>query len=963
MKKYRTFAIGLLSAVIALTSCISTPAQAASIPKTLDLPADFKVQKSDWVDNDRANAGSFLGIRMLRGKPIKERNGVVPLHVMKAELPQFEGKPIAKDDLIIGVNGVPLHKNPVDQFTSALTKTLRTTKQLRVTRWRKGEIKTVTLDLSVKDKILDLTKGAEPDTTRDWALGPIGANGWGFSRKARNGASRLTRQLLITLVDESGPAVGKLQVGDVILGTDGTYFSSDARKVLAAAINKAEKTENKGELTLKVWRSDRELDVVLSLPVLGTYSKTAPFNCPKTDKIIDRGVAYIKENKDALLKPGGWISYINGLGLMATGREDVMPMVKELAHASLLKDGETLSVEKHVSMMCWWWSYRTLFLSEYYLLTKDEAVLPTIEEYATKIAMGQSGAGTWGHTYAAKANTGYLHGHLGGYGAINQQGLTLMIALPLAKKCGIENKEVLDAIKRGDDFFRFFIGKGTIPYGDHGAANEWFDDNGKSGSAAIFFDLMGNRDGTKFFSEMILASAPNGREEGHTGHFWSHMWGGVGAARGGEQGLQTFMEVMNPIFTLERQHNGRFAFQDNVGEKGDRGKPKAKWDCTGARLLQLCVPRRVLYITGKETPKKTHLTQKRIEQILAAGRLDGDEDARTALPLKSILELLQDPLPPVRSLGAKILAEREINCVDKLIEMLDSKNKYARYGAAEALSKAGYGSKAAADKLISLMATDKDVTFQTYAIAALINRDTRCGLLSVAKPAIPVLMKMALNHSPDDPRRVLQHDIGRALFYNGRAQPRRGLLPHYGLEGIDRSLLVPAIKEILTNENGWARSTLTGFIYPLLTEDELDQLWADIYRATRHIAPSGIMFASSARTHGLKLMADHKVKEGIDLAAWYIRWQKGHGGPGRVPAALDALLEYGTHAKEVLPELEEHVEYWKTRRNPRKEPDPNDTANRIIAAIEKIKAAKETPKLVSIAKHLEKNDYPPKDGP
>jgi hypothetical protein len=226
-----------------------------------------------------------------------------------------------------------------------------------------------------------------------------------------------------------------------------------------------------------------------------------------------------------------------------------------------------------------------------------------------------------------------------------------------------------------------------------------------------------------------------------------------------------------------------------------------------------------------------------------------------------------------------------------------------------------------------------------------------------------VLLKMAVEHAEDDPRKVLQHDIGRALFYNGRAQPRKGLLPVYGLEGVDRDLLIPAIKEILTNANGWARSTTSGFIYPLLTADELDQLWGDVYRATRHIAPSGIMFASGARTHGLKLMAQHRVKEGMELAAWYIRWQKGHGGPGRVPAALEALESYGTHAQALIPYLEEHVEYWKTRRNPRREPGPDDTANRILASIERIKAAEETPELISISEHIDKADVPPRDGP
>lgn len=799
----------------------------------------------------------------------------------------------------------------------------------------------------------DLTQGGKADDSRDWRLGPIGASGWVFTRNSRNGASLLARQILVTKVDEDGPAAGKLQLDDVITGVEGSPFGGDARKALGDAINRAEAKASQGRLSLQVWRDGTTVDVGLTLPMLGSYSDTMPFDCAKTERIIDEACEFLKGQE---LKPG-WLGYITGLGMLATGREDLMPQIEALAHASILPDGETLSVEKHVSMKCWHWSYRTLFLCEYYLLTKDRSVLPTITEYATKIAMGQSGAGTWGHTYAARENAGHLHGHLGGYGAINQMGLTLMIVLPLAEKCGVSNDEIKAAIKRGDDFFSYFIGKGTIPYGDHGAANEWFDDNGKSGSAAIFFDLMGNREGAQFFADLVLGSAPNGREEGHTGCFWSHLWGGLGAARGGELGLQAFFKEMNWAFTLERQPDGRMVFQGNAGEAGEKGDPKTKWDCTGARLLQLCVPRRQLYLTGKQTPKGSHLTPQRIEQIFKGGRLDGDKSARAALTVPEILDLLQDPLPAARAVAARTLAEREINCVDQLIDMLDSENKYARYGAAEALCKAGFGNEDAANKLISLMATETDVTFQTYAIAALINRDKKRGLLTAAKPAIPVLLRMAVTHSPDDPRGVLQHDIGRALFYKGRAQPRRGLLVEYGLEGVDRALLLSAVKEILTNENGWARSTVS-WVYDEFTAAELAQMWGDIYRATEEIAPSGIMFASGVRMAGIKLMAEHRVSEGLDLTAWYVRHQKGHGKGGRMPQILDVLLQYGAHAKSVIPELKEHAAYWETQRNTRRPPSPTDLHTQVLETIKKIEAMETPPKdeLKSIAPYLYKQE-------
>jgi hypothetical protein len=175
------------------------------------------------------------------------------------------------------------------------------------------------------------------------------------------------------------------------------------------------------------------------------------------------------------------------------------------------------------------------------------------------------------------------------------------------------------------------------------------------------------------------------------------------------------------------------------------------------------------------------------------------------------------------------------------------------------------------------------------------------------------------------------------------------------MEGVDRSLLIPAVKEILKNENGWARSTLASWVYPRLTAAEREQLWGDIHMASRHIAPSGIMFASGVRTEGLKLMAQHHIKEGLDLAVWYVRYQKGHGNRGRVPAALEAIIAYGAHARRVIPELEKHAAWFESQRRRGKVSD-DDPANRIREAIKKIEATESPPdfRLISIAEHLKK---------
>ena len=742
----------------------------------------------------------------------------------------------------------------------------------------------------------DLTKKIITDDTRDWQLGPAGMNGWVFNKNTRNGGSREARQILVTRVEKNGPADGKIKVNDIILGVNGKPFTMDARKAFANAINEAEEKANKGKLKLIVWRDGKKSEVVLQLEVMGSYSDTAPYNCPKTELVIKNAIKYLKD-KDLKAE---WIGYNTALGLLSTGDKTLMPKLKKFARKICIP-GEVINVEDHVSMLSWKVSYKCLFLCEYYLATKDKYVLPTIKEYATKIAMGQSGVGSWGHCFAARANTGSLHGYLGGYGAINQQGLTLMLCLVLAEKCGVKNEEITEAIKRGTIYFGFYSGKGAIPYGDHRPNKIWFDDNGKSGAAAIFFDILNDDNVADFFTSMVIASTPAGREAGHTGCYWSHLWGGIGAAQGGKNALIAFFKEMNWAFTLERDNTGRMAFQDNVGEFGNKGEAKEKWDCTGTRLLQLCAPRKKLYITGRGRSLQPPLSQEKIEDLIAIGRLVGNSEALEKLSEKEIFKLLAHELPAARSLAVSAMSKQNIQCVSDLLRLLKSKDKYARYGACEALRACGYNSKRAVDALVDRIEKDDDLYLRLNAIDALTGRDLKKGLAPAAKAAIPALLELAVTSSKDDPRRLLQRKLGFALFYSGNALDIKGLIVLHGLDHVSRKLLIPAVKELLTVDDGRSRSCV-GWVYDKLSESELKQLWGDIYIATRDLSPSGIMFADGIRIKGLKLMQKNSVEEGVDLCISIIseeRWGRGK----REIAIFPIFADYGPDAKRALPNV------------------------------------------------------------
>ena len=140
--------------------------------------------------------------------------------------------------------------------------------------------------VAAEPPVPDLTQGGKRDQKHDWTLGPTGARGWMWGRGLETTDAR---QILITKVDKGSPGEGVLEVGDVILGVGGKPFDSDPRRALGQAITEAEKTDNKGLLNLIRWRKGTKEEVVVPLKVMGSYSDTAPFDCPKSKQILEQG--------------------------------------------------------------------------------------------------------------------------------------------------------------------------------------------------------------------------------------------------------------------------------------------------------------------------------------------------------------------------------------------------------------------------------------------------------------------------------------------------------------------------------------------------------------------------------------------------------------------------------------------------------------------------------------------------
>lgn len=766
----------------------------------------------------------------------------------------------------------------------------------------------------VKLTLPDFTKGDSiPEGARhDWNLGATGARGWMFSDKMETSTAR---QIAITKVTAGSPADGTLKAGDVILGVGGKKFSYDPRTEFGKALSVAE--AGSGLLKLIRWRDGSSTTVSIKLPVLGGYSPTAPYNCPKSKRILEAGCEQLaaKISASGSRRENPIVRSLNALALLASGNEDYLPLVK--------KEAEWASNYKTESMATWYYGYAITLLAEYTMATGDQSYLPGLTRLALEASEGQSIVGSWGHKFAGE------DGRLVGYGMMNAPGLTLTNSLVLAQKAGITDPKVKIAIERSTKLLRFYIGKGAVPYGDHQPWYQTHEDNGKCGMAAVLFHLNNEPKGAEFFSRMSLASHGSERDTGHTGNFFNILWSLPGVALSGPQATGAWMQEFGAwYFDLARTHDGTFVHQGPPDARHDK---YANWDCTGAYLLAYAHPLKKLYITGKAPPSIPQLDARSAADVVADGRGWSNKyrnETYDKLDEKDLLKLLSRWSPIVRERAAMALGRKGANPNMELIQMLDSRDLETRYGACQALAHIKNPSPEAVTALRKNL-DHKDLWLRVEAAEAL----ARIG--EPAMSALPKLLTMlAKPPSGDDPRGMEQRYLSFAVF---------GRMLRNSLNDVDKDLLRKAIAATLLNEDGRARSDV-GRIYSKLSFDEIKPLLPAIEEAIKTPSPSGVMFASGIRLAGLDLLAKHRIKEGMPLCFEVMEIQK-WGKAARIPRCLKALASYGGAAKPMLPklrQLEKDLLAHRERRNLQKHIDS------VGELIKKIEASKDSPELRSI---------------
>lgn len=769
----------------------------------------------------------------------------------------------------------------------------------------------------------DFTKGdAIPsDAKHDWNLGPTGLRGWMFCDKL---VTTDARQILITVVDKGSPADGVVEVGDVLLGAGGKPFSFDPRTELGRAITAAETEAGGGKLMLTRWRAGQTSEVMVKLPVLGTFSATAPFDCPKSRRILEQGLKSLAERvsrPDYGKQTDGIPRSLNTLALLAGGDPAHLPLVKREAQWAAEFSTKGYST--------WYYGYVMMLLSEYITATGDESVLPGLRRLALEAANGQSAVGSWGHKFALP------DGRLSGYGMMNAPGLPLTIGLVMARDAGVKDPEVAKSIELSARLMRFYIGKGAVPYGDHPAWTETHEDNGKCGMAAVLFQRLGEAKGAEFFTRMALASHGNERDGGHTGNFFNMTWSLPAIGQAGPHATGAWMHEFGTWYhDLARRWDGTFPHQGPPEPDYDSYQG---WDATGAYLLGYALPLKKIVLTGKKPGVTPQLNATDAQSLIADGRGWTNKDRKSAyqkLTEAELLTLLGSWSPVVRERAATELAARKPAPISAIISLLDSPSLDARLGACQALEEL-HGVAAPAVPQLRKTLQHSDLWLRVKAADA---------LAAIGKPALPalpeILDRIARDPEKDDPRAMEQRYLCSAVFGKMLTDAQK-------LEGVDREKLRGAIARGLQNQDGHARSEVSE-IYQRLTFDEIEPLLPAIRDAVEKPAPSGEMFADGVRLNGLKLLAAHHVQEGITACADYIRTQNPWDSQDRTPQILEQLLKYGAHAQTVVPQLRETAKYFEQR-----EPDfPKQLSLKKAAAvreaIDKIQASTARPMLTYI---------------
>ncbi|MCE9611135.1 MAG: DUF6288 domain-containing protein [Chthoniobacter sp.] len=769
------------------------------------------------------------------------------------------------------------------------------------------------------------------DRTSTYNLGPTGLRGWIYIGGGNGADGTITvdsRQILVTVASAPGSAV--LAVDDVILGaiagSSGTVplFTSDARKAFGVAIGEAEKT-GAGTLRVKRWRAGVTTDENIPMTIMGDYTATAPYSCPKSALILANArtslVSQLLANPNFLTSD--WAGAISGLALLAGVAPGDPNYTTVQTRLQTYARALAVTPPQPSGLYVWDWGYIGVFLGEYYLSTADAQVVTGLNNYTVAIAKAQSRYGTFGHGGALLKADGSLHGTIPPYGPVNQAGLPANIAIVLGKKALLAAGQAIDpeidpAIQRGSDFFAWYVNKGPIPYGEHEPFMDGHSSNGKDPLCAVLFGLQAGRTmETEYFSRMSTAGF-NGREYGHTGQGFSYLWGAMGANMGGSLAVAEYLKQVRWHLDLERRTDGSFVYdgaeQYGAGSTDDGTYLGASgyygMNPTATYVLTYSLPLQRLYITGKNAISANTLDATKVANAIAAATFKLDCPGFTTTQLIAALSEFD---PVVRNYCAIELAKRTLTTAEltTLRGMVTGTNANGRMGACQTL---GILKDATALPLIT-QRLDKTIETDSWVRAQAATAIRSYNSATASAQLTPMLTAFTANATDpdvivwDDPIQISNGYLGFALF--GDAVYGGNNIASYTINA-SKNLLYPAIKAGLKQPDSKARLGPARFCYDRLTLADVQALIPDLIEVIETESQADTMWSMDPRAQGINTLAKYKISEGIPLALALqeVPTGFGWGSDGFQVPGLNALAAYGDASRWTLPTLRGYLGTW-----------------------------------------------------
>ena len=424
-------------------------------------------------------------------------------------------------------------------------------------------------------------------------------------------------------VKAGSPAAGKILAGDVIYSVNGKMLGERAWEVMGAAITESETAEKGGRLQLGVHRAGHNLDVELTLKVMGTFSSTAPYDCPKTEQIIT-------DLEQWVVAHGAGEGFLNtdALFLMATGNTKLQGYVRRIIYSKMANMNLAQAIDPKNAGKSWFNSADALLFGEYYLSTGDRNVLPYLKNFCDRLAASQN-----------KQEGGWRHNFPGGptYGLIPNAGLPGVMGMNLAQKAGV-NIDLVSYELGLNHFGHNRAETGFLIYGFGGCEREVpapFDPeamatghmnsyNGGLSAAGILMGLAGNYRAAHLCS-FISAYAWNNTFHGHGGNFWNNFWTPLGANAHSKAAFIHFWQEYRWYRELNRMFDGSL-IQHQGGEVGAGTgvalvAPRQRLQIVGAPLSPFATNAPVILMPALEAFAKKDYAgcEKQANELLATG--------------------------------------------------------------------------------------------------------------------------------------------------------------------------------------------------------------------------------------------------------------------------------------------------------------------------------------------------------